>query len=556
VPSSASAGDTRLHQRVAPASANAARRRGNAITVARYLAVLAARKREVVVTLLLVVGGVVAVSQIVGPAYESTATVRVASQAGEPVGFDANTYLDRLQNTYAKLATGRPLIDRLVARLGLVERPDVEVEPRPNTELLAIRVRADSPDVAARAANELAVLLIERARELNDERAAAADAAFRDRVRVLERELADRREELRDASSSSDPGTRSTAPRLEEEIAAREAALREQLRRHEVARLEREASAETLSLVERAARPTEAAGPNLKLALAIAVVLGLLGGVGIAFLFENLRPKLYEPGEIGELAEARVLGAVPQERRRDADPLFNSGSPAEEAFHRLRTHVLTLAGDRADDGTRAKRVRRPPGAVRRLLVTSAEPNEGKSMVVANLGVSIADVGRKVTLVDADLRMPSLHTAFGLTNELGLSSVLAGKAPLAAALQRTNVAGLRVLTSGPTVEHPADLLGSPELAEVLRELTTGVDVVLVDSPALLGPGETLALAKTIGNVVLVVRRTRTTREAVVAARSQLGELGVRIVGVVVNGAEAPTDRRFYGPRALPPAGGAV
>jgi capsular exopolysaccharide synthesis family protein len=264
---------------------------------------------------------------------------------------------------------------------------------------------------------------------------------------------------------------------------------------------------------------------------------------------------VYEPNEIGELTATGVLGAVPKDRRRNAAPLFNSGSPAEEAFHRLRAHVLAVAGARADDGTRSKPVRRPPGAARRLLVTSAERNEGKSTVVANLGVSIAEIGRKVVLVDADLRLPTLHAAFGLSNKVGLSSVLTGDVPLSAAVHemRGSVPGLRVLTSGPPVKHPADLLASPELDEALRQLTTGVDVVLVDSPALLGPADALALAKSIGNVLLVVRRTRTARDAVLEARSQLTELGVRIVGVVVNDAETPTERRFYGPRALPRGG---
>ena len=453
----------------------------------RYLTILAARKREVAVTVVLVVLGVLAVSRIMGTSYDSTATVRVSPQAGEAVGYDLNTYLDRLQNTYAKLATGKPLVDRLVANLRLEEAPAIEVEPRPNTELLQIRVRADSPDVAARAANELASLLIARAREINDEGAAAADAAFR------------------------------------------------------------------LSLVETALAPQDPSGPNLQLALALALVLGLLGGTGIAFLLENLRPKVYDSNEIGELTATRVLGAVPKERRSHAEPLFNSGSPGEEAFHRLRAHVLALASAPPEDGMHSKAVGRPPGGARRLLVTSAERNEGKSTVVANLGVSIAEIGRTVVLVDADLRLPTLHATFGLSNELGLSSVLTGDVPLNAAVQRTSDPGLRVLTSGPPVEHPADLLATPELAEVLGQLTTGVDVVLVDSPALLGPADALTLARTIGNVLLVVRRTRTARDAVLEARSQLTELGVRIVGVVVNDAEAPTDRPFYGPRKFPPAG---
>jgi polysaccharide biosynthesis transport protein len=502
----------------------------------------------------LVVVGVLAVTRLMGTTYDSTATVRVSPPAGESVGYDANTYLDRLQNTYAKLATGKPLVDRLVADLRLDEAPEIEVEPRPNTELLRIHVRADSPDVAARAANELASLLIARAREINDERAAAADAAFRERAQELERELAQRRAELQEARSSSSEESRATARRLENEIAAKEAALAAQLRRHEEARLQREPRPDALSLVETAVAPQDASSPNLKLALALALVLGLLGGTGIAFLFENLRPKVYEPNEIGELTATRVLGEVPKERRSDASPLFNSGSPAEEAFHRLRAHVLALGSARVEDGMHSQAVRRP-GSARRLLVTSAERNEGKSTVVANLGVSIAEIGRTVVLVDADLRLPTLHATFGLSNKLGLSSVLTGDVPLSAAVHelRGSVPGLRVLTSGPPVEHPADLLASPELAEVLRQLTTGVDVVLVDSPALLGPADALALARSIGNVLLVVRRTLTSRDAVLEARNQLTELGVRIVGVVVNDAETLTDRRFYGPRALLPGG---
>jgi len=259
----------------------------------------------------------------------------------------------------------------------------------------------------------------------------------------------------------------------------------------------------------------------------LGAMVGLAGGLGLAFLFENLDTTLYTVEQIGAAAQAQVLAQIPKQIR----PLIlsNGDSPQADAFRRLKTNLFVSDGEQP---------------LQTLMVTSAEPGEGKSFIVANLALVMAQSERKVLVVDCDLRRPSLHRVFGLPNSVGLSSVLKGEATLDEALQQSEAPGVVVLTSGPLPHNPTDLLGAPETPALLGELARQFDKVLLDTPALLPVVDAAVLAPGVDGTLLVVERARVRREDLQAALEQLTLSRASLAGVAVNRTKSTRRYGYY------------
>jgi capsular exopolysaccharide synthesis family protein len=201
--------------------------------------------------------------------------------------------------------------------------------------------------------------------------------------------------------------------------------------------------------------------------------------------------------------------------------LREPGSAAAEAYRTLRTNILFSSLDRP---------------LRTLLITSTAPNEGKSTTLANLAVTMAQAEQRVLLVDCDLRRPSLHTLFGLSNEQGLTSAILAQDDSLPPLQATSVPGLSVLTSGPLPPRPADLLGSRRMAAMIERLSASADIVLFDTPPVVAVTDAAALAPRVDGVLLVLHAGHTRRDRAREARQLLEKVKANIVGVVLNGAK--------------------
>jgi capsular exopolysaccharide synthesis family protein len=193
-------------------------------------------------------------------------------------------------------------------------------------------------------------------------------------------------------------------------------------------------------------------------------------------------------------------------------------SPISEAYRTLRTNLDFAGLDQT---------------LKTLVVTSAGVGEGKSTTLANLAVVSAEAGRKVILVDADLRRPTLHQIFGLDNGEGLTTAMMDESSLAAPpLQETGVTGLMVLTSGPLPPNPADLMGSRKMEEVIAVLAEQADQVFFDTPPVVAVTDAAVLATKVDGVLLVVSAGKTRRDNARTAVQRLEQINARLVGTVL------------------------
>jgi capsular exopolysaccharide synthesis family protein len=204
------------------------------------------------------------------------------------------------------------------------------------------------------------------------------------------------------------------------------------------------------------------------------------------------------------------------------DPLITVAdprSPVSEAYRTLRTNLDFSSLDKP---------------IKTMLVTSAGPEEGKSTVLANLAVTTAQTGRKVILVDCDLRRPTLHNIFNLKNDVGLTTmVVDGAAMESPPLQDTGVEGLQLVSSGPLPPNPSELLGSRRMEEIIAALLERADVVLFDAPPVVAVTDAAVLATKVDGVLLVINAGGTKRDYARAAKARLEKVNANLLGAVLN-----------------------
>ena len=309
-----------------------------------------------------------------------------------------------------------------------------------------------------------------------------------------------------------------------------------------------------------AEEPTDPVSPGPARNGALGLGGGLALGLALANLLDRTDDRLRRKEDLEAAVDLPVLGLLPRVSRRQLEAgavgVVATGTPSAEAYRTLRTNLQLLAIGRR---------------IRCLQVTSPTSNEGKSTVATNLAASFAQAGQRVIIVDGDLRRPRVHEAFGLPNEVGLSSVLSGQRSLAESIATLDGQPCLVaLTAGPVPPNPDELLGSDRARAVLATLRNNCDILLIDGPAVLPVLDALVLSRHVDATLLVARPERSTRGQVVAALQRLGQVGAPVVGTVLNGvvrtsgdggyARPPTrvtaERRRKAPPPLTAGGDAV
>lgn len=288
---------------------------------------------------------------------------------------------------------------------------------------------------------------------------------------------------------------------------------------------------QTLSVVDPAAVPTEPSSPRPVRDAGIGLLIGL--GIGIAgALTREALDRTYSDSDLLEsVTDLPVLGVVPQELGKVRLPAVSDPeSGRAEAYRTIRTNIQ-FAG--------------PPTALKRIVVTSTLPGEGKTSVASNVAIALARSGQAVVLVDADLRRPQVASVFGMVVQgPGLAGVLSGRHTLAHALRVVDDGALAVLPAGGTVANPSELLGGLRMTQLLEDLGSEFDVVLIDTPPVLPVSDALVLAVAATGVIVVVGLGKTPRERLQRCLGSLRKLDVPILGLVANGS-VPSGDPAYG-----------
>jgi polysaccharide biosynthesis transport protein len=502
-----------------------------------YLQVLRRRKWVVLQAVVLVPLSAVAFSLQQSKLYESTAEVLVSRQnlasaltgtSNDPANYQQP---DRLLQTQASLARVPDVARRTLAAASVSGR-EIEdfleassVTAKTNADLLVFRVTDEDARIARRLASEYARQFTEYRRELDTGSLEQARSDVATRLRELEA-----------------AGERQTP--LYERLAENEQQLRLL-----------EALQTSNAFVVRTAAEAEQVRPRPVRNAVLGLALGLFLGIGIAFLWEALDTRVRRAEDVAATLRLPLLGRVPEPPRRLRTQnrlamLEDPGGPEAEAFRMLRTNLEFANLDRD---------------ARTIMVTSAVQQEGKSTTAANLAVALARAGTSVALVDLDLRRPFVHRFFDADGRPGLTNVALGRAKLEDALtpvvfaageegerasmtRRGNGAGgqgmLFVLGSGPLPPDAGEFVTKKAVGEILAALRERVDVVIVDSPPLLGLGDALALSTRVDAVVVVARLGVVTRDTVRELHRVLQTMPATPLGLVATG--RPRDKHYgYG-----------
>lgn len=280
-------------------------------------------------------------------------------------------------------------------------------------------------------------------------------------------------------------------------------------------------SPNTITLLEPADAPTAPFSPNIPLNVGLAVVIGIILAAGVAFLTEYFDDTFKSKEDVTRDLAIATLGEIGNVRGVKGDKLVAANEPrsaSAEAYRVLRTNISFSSVDRP---------------IKTILITSPSPSEGKSMTAANLAVVMAQAGYNTILLDCDLRKPSQHKVFNVTNEIGLTNGLLNTANAHNFIRTTRVENLRILTSGPLPPNPAELLGSKSMATLIELLSNESDIIIVDSPPVLAVADAAILSRLADGALMVIDSGHTHREAAQRAKEALETAGAHLLGIVLN-----------------------
>ncbi|MDI6692883.1 MAG: polysaccharide biosynthesis tyrosine autokinase [Anaerosomatales bacterium] len=492
-----------------------------------YLAVIRARKWVIIQAVVIVTVTAAIASALMPPVYEGQAKVLISEKdtGAALLGqvFSEFSQPERGLQTQVQLMQIRPLAENTIRKLGLKMTPEqllkkVEIKAVGQTNIVEITAKAGDAKTAADIANTLADEFVAWSKDYKRESIRAAADEVERRLETAKQEILDLGREISEQGKTDE---------LSAELAIAINSYTDLAGRLEELRIQEQLESGSGRVVSPAVVAAEPVEPRPLRNGALGLAVGLMFGLGMAFLYEYLDDTVKSTEQVEELLGAPVLGVIPAEKiekdeKRRLTLVTHPGTAAAEAYRVLR-NSLDFVNFQHD--------------IASIMVTSAAPAEGKSTVAANLAAGLAQAGKKVAYVNCDFRKPTTHHFFPVSNAVGLSDVLAGTVTLKSALQRVGEVGeLLVLTSGKLPPNPSELLGSEKMQLIVEELKKWADWVIVDTPPLLAVADASAVARWIDGVLFVSKAGVSTRGAIKQSAELLQQVGARVVGAVVWGLE--------------------
>jgi polysaccharide biosynthesis transport protein len=456
------------------------------------------------------------------PIFQTHSTLIIGRAVYSPNPNAADLYLNQqLATYYADIAIRQPVRDATMKALGLQWLPDYFVRPLPNTTLIEINVTDVSPIRAQAVADELANQLVKSSPTDSQSNDQGHSTFINQQLGDLETQINNTKDEI--TKNQELLGTLNSARQIaqtQSDINVLETKLITLQSNYAnlLSNTDRGAS-NVLSIVEAASLPTVPIGPSRLPMILLSVGIAFIIAAGAAYLLEYLDDTLKTPDDITRVLNLPVLGSLSEVKpgQNEADYVEeNPRSIIAESFRSLRTNLEFVAIDKPLDT---------------ILITSSGVSEGKTSVATNLAIVMAQGGKKVILLDADMRNPSIHAALKISNSVGLSDLF--RCPANAKIVTNEWKdGILVITAGKMPPNPTDLLGSNKMNEIIDELKQMADVVIIDGPPFIVIDAAVLSAKVDG-VLLVVRHAITRKGAARATMEQLRRSGARVLGVAIN-----------------------
>ena len=526
------------------------------------LALLLRHKRTITLMALLTAIVAFTFSNLQKPVYRASADLLLQSRRSEQiVDPDSQRTPDRTRlQTELQILKSRMVRDQVTERLG-GRVPSISVQVVGETDVLQIAAESTDRREAVTVVNTYADTYIAARRQQLIDDLLAAGEDVRERAAAIEQQLVALDGPINDleaqiaAVEGRLTGTDTAAvrqatadrARLGQELTVKRRQAQtlqdqknqfdEQLQQLQLAsNLTETGGAQVIS---RAETPTDPVRPKPIRNAILGLMLGAMLGVALAFVRDRadntVRTELDLETATQGLRVLATIPTVPGWRRRGSTRVVSVTEPtsrAAESYRALRTSLEFLGREYT---------------TRVVQLTSPGPGEGKTATVANLAVALAQTGRRVTVVCCDLRRPRLHEFFGVSNEVGLSSVVLGQVPLSAALVRLqNLGRIAVLPSGPPPSNPSELLASRRAAELLKALADASDIVLIDSAPVLPVTDAVVLARMVDATILVSSARKTTTSQIRRAVERLRQVDAPLAGAVLNQFDTADGEYYYGP----------
>jgi len=504
----------------------------------RYLGLL--RRWLWLLILVAVLGGVTGyiVSRLQTPIYQSSTTLLINEAPGSKSAIDYNSLLtsQRLASTYVQLLTERSVLEKVIPLLPYtttVEQLKVKISASVvrDTNLIQVNVTDPNPATAALIANSLATAFSNQVEETQAARYQASEDSLQVQMKRVDEQIQQTRADIQ--ALGTDAANKDQRDRLQANLVQYQTSYNTYSQSYEQIRFTAAQNNSNVTQVETAIPVFTPISPRVATNTALAGVVGLLLALGAVLLFESLDDTLRHTGQITNESGLPVLGFIPfftvEEGQRLPVVAVSPRSPIAERFRALRTNIQFTS---------------PDHPLHTLLITSPGPGDGKSTVASNLAVAVSQGGRRVTMVDGDMRRPTLHKRLNVENQGGLSALfIQPNLYLNGNLQSTGMPGLNVLTGGNVPPNPAELLGSAKMLDILRAVKDETEMVIIDSPPVTSVTDAVVLAPGVDGVLIVVRPGVTKLAAAREAINELKRAGANILGLIVNGVRAE-DIRYY------------
>ena len=539
------------------------------------------------------------------PIYRASTLIMINGAPGVQSDAYSSLYMSQqLTTTYAQTMTTQPMLDAVARKLGVDYLPaSVSVQTVPNTSLMSIVATGPDPDWAALIANTMFTVFADQVQADQEARYADLKKSLQDQMTSINQQVLDTTNSLTDINQKiqdiNNPlaivnqkisDTQNSLNDVEQKISAvtlksgadavsildlnTQAQLKSDLSQYQVEQSQLQTSLlqyqpqqtqlqtalnqyqnsyyyllqsyESVKLAEAQSTSIvvqkDPAVPNrspiqpqpVRSAL-LAAVVGLMIAAGIVFLIEFLDDSIRDPQEITRKWGIPILGTIITYNPAKDSPgglvtAKQPRAPVSEAFRSLRANLQFASIDMP---------------IHSLLVTSASPEDGKTTIAANLASVIAQSGREVVVVDADLRRPKIHKVFQLSNRLGLTNQFLQTQDLFdGTIKNTEIANLHVITSGNLPPNPSELLGSGRMVEILHQLSEQFNTIVVDTPPMLAVSDAVVLAPLVDGVIVVVKPTVTKRVALKRVIEQLQQVKANLIGVVLNDVKVSHSRYYY------------